>query len=132
MSIGSNKPEDWIDYRWRPAIAWLYFSICAFDFIIAPILWVAIQVLYHQPITPWVPITLQGAGLIHMALGGIVGVTSWSRTQEKVTSMNNGMNGGMFPGPSLNIGVAQTDTVTSTPVSNSAPVDIPAPKLRHH
>lgn len=33
----------------------------------------------------WSPLTLQGAGLFHLAMGGILGVTAWSRGQEKMT-----------------------------------------------
>lgn len=34
----------------------------------------------------WSPLTLQGAGLFHLAMGAILGVTAWSRGQEKMTA----------------------------------------------
>jgi hypothetical protein len=35
--------------------------------------------------------TLQGAGLFHMAMGAVLGLAAWGRTQEKLngTSSNN-------------------------------------------
>jgi hypothetical protein len=31
---------------------------------------------------------LQGAGLYHLAMGAILGITAWSRGQERIRSMN--------------------------------------------
>ncbi len=68
---------------WRPAMAWLYFSICLFDFIIGPIAWAIIQ-QDSNTISQWIPLTSRGGGLIHMAMMAIVGITAWGRTQEKI------------------------------------------------
>lgn len=84
------KRETWIDNRWRPMMAWQYTLTCAFDFVLAPILWSIIQVLQKGDVTlQWNPITLQGAGLYHLAMGGILGVAAWSRGQEKMTEMRS-------------------------------------------
>ena len=40
-----------------------------------------------MPIVAWNPLTLQGAGLYHLAMGAILGVAAWSRGQEKITAM---------------------------------------------
>lgn len=40
--------------------------------------------------TQWSPLTLQGAGLFHMAMGAIIGVAAFGRTQEKLAGANNG------------------------------------------
>jgi hypothetical protein len=32
----------------------------------------------------WQPLTLIGAGLFHMAMGAVLGITAWSRGQEKI------------------------------------------------
>ena len=65
-------------------MAWMYFAICVFDFIIFPILWSVIQVHFHGNIgDAWNPITLQGAGLFHLSLGAILGVSAYGRTKEK-------------------------------------------------
>ena len=87
VTTNNLENEPWFTARWRPCIAWLYFCICAFDFIIAPIFtfWFAYASgqLYHQ----WQPITLQGGGLIHVSLGAIIGVYAWQRTKEKLAGV---------------------------------------------
>src|ERR1017187_6744997 len=52
VTTNNLEKEPWFTARWRPAIAWLYFCICAFDFIVGPIFtfwfsYVTSQV-YHQ------------------------------------------------------------------------------------
>jgi hypothetical protein len=34
--------------------------------------------------TQWKPLTLEGAGLFHMAMGAILGIAVYGRTQEKM------------------------------------------------
>jgi len=36
--------------------------------------------------TQWQPLSLQGGGLLHIAFGAIMGITSWGRTQEKLAA----------------------------------------------
>lgn len=80
-------PQTWIDTKWRPVSGWLYLSICLFDFIIAPILWSVMQMVADGTVTTaWVPLTIQGGGLIHLAFGAIMGITSWGRTREKIAA----------------------------------------------
>ena len=80
------RQETWIDKKWRPAMAWLYMVTCAFDFIIAPIAWSIIQAAQNGNVTlQWAPLTLQGAGLFHLAMGAIIGVNAWSRSKEKLS-----------------------------------------------
>ena len=82
---------DWMSSKWRPAMGWIYMAICVCDFIIFPIAWTLIQAHFKGDINDqWDPITLQGAGLIHMAFGAILGIAAWSRGQEKITAMNQG------------------------------------------
>lgn len=77
-----------LNSKWRPLMAYLYMIICAFDFIIAPILWSLLQAHFSGTIeTPWNPLTLQGAGLFHMAMGAIVGISAYGRTQEKLNGV---------------------------------------------
>lgn len=88
---GILPSSDWMSSRWRPAMGWVYMAICVCDFIIFPIAWSLLQVHFHGNINDqWDPITLQGAGLIHMAFGAILGVAAWSRGQEKITAMLQG------------------------------------------
>jgi Holin of 3TMs, for gene-transfer release len=89
----SKQSEHWMKAYWRPAMGWLYMLICAFDFIIAPMLSMAMPlylkylgattVAYAQ----WQSLTLANGGLIHLAFGAILGVTAWTRGQEKLAKM---------------------------------------------
>jgi hypothetical protein len=66
-----------------------------FDFVLAPVLWAVIQFWETQAANDafrqWQPMTLQGAGLFHMAMGAVLGLAAWGRTQEKLngTASNN-------------------------------------------
>jgi len=67
------QKEIWITSKWRPATAWMYMVVCIFDFIIFPIMWSIVQIIFNGKVdSPWTPITLIGAGLFHMAMGAIV------------------------------------------------------------
>jgi hypothetical protein len=76
--------ETWFNNKWRPAMGWTYMITCVMDFIVFPIAWNLLQALLGQAITQWSPLTLQGAGLYHMAMGAVVGVTAWQRSREKM------------------------------------------------
>lgn len=76
--------EDWMQKKWRPAMGWMYMVVCMLDMAVFPVLWSLLQVLTKQPITQWQPLTLQGAGLFHLAMGAVLGIAAWGRTQEKV------------------------------------------------
>jgi len=49
-----------------------------------PVLWALWQGINHAPITQWNPLTLQGAGLFHIAMGAVLGISAFGRTQEKL------------------------------------------------
>lgn len=70
--------EPWVKQYWRPAIAWQYFAVCIFDFIIFP---AAYMYFLKQP---WDPITLKENGFYHLAMAAIIGVAAWTRGQEKI------------------------------------------------
>lgn len=80
--------ESWFNNRWRPAMAWLWFTVSACDFIIFPILNAVAAGDKMIPYAPWEPITLKGGGLFHMAMGAVVGLATWQRTQEKLAMYN--------------------------------------------
>ena len=81
------KKESWINDTWRPMMGWMYLVVCICDFVIFPVLWSLLQAMDKGAVTQqWNPITLQGAGLFHVAMGAIVGVTSFSRTREKLNA----------------------------------------------
>jgi len=89
-SESEKKKEDWMNSKWRPAMGWMYMLTCITDFVLFPILWSLAQTLLKQPITQWQPLTLQGAGLFHIAMGAVLGIAAYGRTQEKLGGANNG------------------------------------------
>jgi hypothetical protein len=60
------------------------------DMVIFPVLWSLLQTTTGSPITQWNPLTLQGAGLFHIAMGAVLGIAAFGRTQEKLGGANNG------------------------------------------
>ena len=102
-SASELKKEDWMNSKWRPMMGWMYMLVCTMDFVIFPILWSLLQSISHGAVNiQWQPITLQGAGLFHIAMGAVLGIAAFGRTQEKLGGANNG---GMQP-------VAQSVTTT--------------------
>lgn len=76
--------DSWIKQYWRPSIAWQYFAVCIFDFIIFP---AAAMYFTGQP---WNPLTLKEGGFYHMAMAAIIGVAAWTRGQEKIQRIISG------------------------------------------
>ena len=89
-SASETKKEDWMNSKWRPMMGWMYMLVCTMDMVIFPILWSLLQTFTHSPITQWNPLTLQGAGLFHIAMGAVLGIAAFGRTQEKLGGANNG------------------------------------------
>ena len=106
MSESEKKKEDWMNSKWRPMMGWLYMATCTFDFVIFPIMWSMLQSVMGHPVTQWQPLTLQGAGLYHIAMGAVLGLTAFGRTQEKLAGANNG--GATTPAPAAGFSVPQT------------------------
>ena len=96
MSDSEKKKEDWMNSKWRPMMGWLYMVVCFCDFVAFPVLYaVYISLLYKGAVpagvpSQWNPLTLQGAGLFHLAMGAVLGLAAWGRTQEKLGGANNG------------------------------------------
>jgi hypothetical protein len=74
-------------------MAWQYFIVCLFDFFAAPVMTALLKAFINPALDPWKPLTLEGGGLYHLAMGAIIGVASWSRGKEKIQKMlsENGM-----------------------------------------
>jgi hypothetical protein len=90
-SESEKKKEDWMNSKWRPMMGWIYMLTCTADFVIFPILWSVLQSISHGQVTSqWQPLTLQGAGLYHIAMGAVLGLAAFGRTQEKIAGANNG------------------------------------------
>jgi len=98
------KKEDWMNAKWRPMMGWMYMLVCTMDFVIFPVLWSLAQTMTHGNVaTQWNPLTLQGAGLFHMAMGAVIGVAAFGRTQEKLA------------GASTSIPIGAPTSVVTTP-----------------
>jgi hypothetical protein len=124
MSASEKKKEDWMNTKWRPAMGWMYMLVCVTDFVLFPVLWSIIQVHGGGEVKmQWQPITLQGAGLFHIAMGAILGIAAYGRTQEKMAGANNG--GIAVPG---NLGTTYTPP-TSTPIPRQQSFSAPAPSF---
>ena len=81
----SKESEDWINKKWRPVMGWVYMATCTADFVLFPILWSLLQAIQGgQVSSQWNPITLQGAGLYHIAMGAVLGIAAYGRTKEKL------------------------------------------------
>ena len=81
----ANDNSDWINKKWRPAMGWSYMLTCVTDFVIFPVLWSLLQALSKGQVTSqWQPLTLQGAGLYHIAMGAVLGIAAYGRTKEKI------------------------------------------------
>jgi hypothetical protein len=124
MSDSAKKKEDWMNSKWRPMMGWMYMVVCIADFVIFPILWSLIQVHGDGKVeSQWMPITLQGAGLFHIAMGAILGIAAYGRTQEKM----NGAHTGAIAAPAPSFGSAPLGGNTMSTVPATAPAFKPAP-----
>jgi len=95
ISASEKKKEDWMNSKWRPMMGWMYMLICTMDMVVFPVLWSLLQSLSHGAVnSQWQPLTLQGAGLFHIAMGAVLGIAAHGRTQEKLNGANNGGLGG--------------------------------------
>ena len=103
-----KKDEDWMQKKWRPAMGWMYMGICTLDMAVFPVLWSVLQMIQHTTITQWQPLTLQGAGLFHVAMGAVLGIAAFGRTQEKLAGT-----------------AANTPAASGTPLPVAAPAPAP-------
>ena len=88
MADEPNKPtEDFATAKWRPFMGWTYMAICFFDFVIGPVMNVAFSIITKTPLIPWKSLTLDNGGLFHLAMGAVLGVAAYGRTQEKVAKI---------------------------------------------
>jgi hypothetical protein len=77
--------SDFINSRWRPLMAVVYMVTVSCDFVVFPIAWSILQALHGGQVTSqWSPLTLQGAGLYHIAMGAVLGLAAYGRSQEKI------------------------------------------------
>ena len=110
-----KKDEDWMQKKWRPAMGWMYMLVCTLDMAVFPVLWSILQMYQHTTITQWQPLTLQGAGLFHLAMGAVLGIAAFGRTQEKIA------------GAAVNPAPAASGVPLPTPAPAVASAPPPAP-----
>ncbi len=132
MSDSDKAKEDWMNKKWRPAMGWMYMLVCTMDFVVFPILWSLVQTLGDGKVeSQWMPITLQGAGLFHIAMGAILGIAAYGRTQEKLNDKAGGptpsFGAPAAPAPSFGSAPLGSNTVSTAP-SFGAPAPAAAPK----
>jgi hypothetical protein len=140
ITQSEQQKEDWMNSKWRPMMGWMYMVVCSFDFVLAPILWSLLQSLSQGSVqTQWQPLTLQGAGLFHIAMGAVLGIAAYGRTQEKLGGANNGgiqlpSNAGTTYVPPSSIPAPVTNSYGSQPLgggfgSNTGFVTQPQPSV---
>ena len=135
MSDSEKKKEDWMNAKWRPMMGWMYMLVCTMDFVVFPVLWSMHQSINHGNITTqWIPLTLQGAGLFHMAMGAVIGVAAFGRTQEKLAGISYpGMNA--VYGNNSNGSATSQNGFNNVASNNTSPVAVyagrpgPAPQI---
>jgi hypothetical protein len=89
-----SDANDWMTTKWRPMMAITYMIICLCDFVLFPILWTVVQFWETQAANDafreWTSLTLQSGGFIHITFMAILGISAWTRGQEKIESIKAG------------------------------------------
>jgi len=124
-SASELKKEDWMNSKWRTMMGWMYMLVCTMDMVVFPILWSLLQTFTHTQITQWNPLTLQGAGLFHIAMGAVLGIAAFGRTQEKLGGANNG--GAQVPTTGFPSGITTSSTPSTGSFGSSGGFNSPAP-----
>ena len=89
------KDDNWMQKYWRPLMALAYMAIILFDFIVFPIFWSLIQVYGSGSVAiQWNPMTLLSGGVFHAAMGAVLGITAWTRGQEKIERLRTQLEEG--------------------------------------
>lgn len=85
-----KNSDKWLAEYWRPMMAVTYMIILLFDFVVAPIGWSFLQA-YHAGIVAqqWAPLTLLSGGIFHAAMGAVLGLTAFTRGQEKIERLRH-------------------------------------------
>ena len=124
-----KKDEDWMQKKWRPAMGWMYMLICTLDMGVFPILWSVLQTVQHQTITQWQPLTLQGAGLFHLAMGAVLGIAAFGRTQEKIAGAATNVTppAPAFGAPTASFGSPSMSTTFGAPSTDPVMSAVPDP-----
>ena len=125
FSASEQKKEDWMNTKWRPMMGWMYMAVCACDFMLFPVLWSLHQAINHGQISSqWQPLTLQGAGLFHIAMGAVLGIAAYGRTKEKMAGAENGgLSEGFGPGAGTTYMPPNSQGMVNVNNTNQAPTN---------
>ena len=134
MAEEKKSDDSWMQKQWRPAMGWMYMLVCFCDMVLFPVLWSILQAVMHQPVTQWNPLTLQGAGLFHLAMGAVLGIAAFGRTQEKIAgaAANAPSTPPVAPMPAPAFGSAPTPAFSAPapkPMGMGMGLGAPAPQL---
>jgi len=109
------RNETWFVKYWRPAAAWIYLTICVFDFMVMPVYHIRSQgsmeniwelsmklrpedqlqaVVQLTKKTAWEPLTLQEGSFFHIAFGTLLGVAAWTRGRVQEARVRTGTGTG--------------------------------------
>ncbi len=83
------QTEHWFVSYWRPAAAWVYLTICVFDFMGGPIFYAWYSYATKASLVRWEPLTTSGGSIFHLAFGAIVGIYVYGRTREKLAGLTD-------------------------------------------
>ena len=108
----SVEKEHWYRWCWRPTAAIVFLTVVVFDFIIMPTFInltsagnnyqevfnqlnnldkeVQVELVKRIDIEKreWEPLTLQAGGVFYACFGAILGVSAWTRGQEKIKKID--------------------------------------------
>lgn len=68
-------------------MGWSYMAICLFDFMMAPIFFAVFAAVTKTPPVVWKSLTLAEGGLFHLAMGAVLGISAFGRSQEKTAKI---------------------------------------------
>jgi len=88
-----------------------------------------LQMFQNTTITQWSPLTLQGAGLFHIAMGAVLGIAAFGRTQEKLAgaAVNPTAPGTPLPTPAPSMSFGSAAQASNTMSTRIEPSFAPAP-----
>lgn len=74
----------------------------------------------------WVPLTLQGGGMLHLSMGAILGITSYTKGTTQTAMVNNGV----YAAPDANTASTSTPTASVDTDTPSDTVKRPIPRIK--
>jgi hypothetical protein len=101
ITINRNDPNTalleptWMN-QWKEVLAYVFSSVIAFDFVVAPIMVMVFNTFFHTTMVPWSPLTLGSGGLFYVAMAAILSVGAYGsmvKSRELIKNLPD-MGGG--------------------------------------